>query len=134
MEKEDIRVEVNAEYLKPEKTRMSRRKINAIKSVLMSFYITLIMIVYIMLGVFTKKWHPYWLIFLTIPIYGSLVEAILRRKVSIFSIEMLAISVYVTVGFISNIWHPTWVILLIIPIYRSTLSAMRKIKYIKEED
>jgi hypothetical protein len=62
------------------------------------------------------------------------VEAILRKKAWIFSIEMVAISVYVTLGIILNIWHPTWAVLLIIPVYRSTEGAFRKIKYIREMD
>lgn len=124
---------VNAEYVKPPKKPMSNKKINAIKSLLMSSFIVFIAITYVILGLFLA-WSPYWLIFLLIPIYGSLIEAILRKNPRIFSIEMLAVAVFVTIGFITKIWHPTWVVFLIIPVYRSTLSAFRKIKYIKEAD
>jgi hypothetical protein len=113
---------------------MSYKKINAIKSLLVSTYATIIAVVYVVLSIFFDLWHPLWLIFLTIPIYGSLVEAILRKKAWIFSIEMVAISVYVTLGIILKIWHPTWAVLLIIPVYRSTEGAFRKIKYIREMD
>lgn len=127
-------VEVKAEYIKPAKKTMSNKKINAIKSLLMSTYTLIILITYIILGIFLEIWHPLWLIFLSIPIYGSLVEAILRKKAWIFSIEMVAISAFVTIGFLSGVWHPTWVIILLIPVYRTTLSSISKIKHLREED
>ncbi|MGI6782526.1 MAG: hypothetical protein ACOX56_06930 [Acholeplasmataceae bacterium] len=130
---ENQRETVDAQYVEPVKKPMSIKKINAIKSLLVSTYSVIITVVYVMLGLFVA-WHPWWLIFLTIPIYASLVEAILRKRPGLFSIEMVAVSVYVTLGFLLDKWHPTWVILLVIPVYRSTLSAFRKIKYIREND
>lgn len=125
---------VCAEYVETPKQKMSNKKISAIKSVLVSLYTTVLVITYVVLGVFLSGWHPWWLLFLTIPIYASLIEAILRKRPGLFSIEMVAISTYVTLGIVLGIWHPTWVVLLVVPIYRSTLSAFRKIKYIKEND
>jgi len=125
---------VDAEYVIEPRSRMSYKKINAIKSLLVSTYTIILVVVYVVLGAVLDGWHPWWLIFLTIPIYASLIEAILRKRPGLFSIEMLAVSVYVTLGFLTGKWHPTWVVLLVIPVYRSTLSAFRKIKYIREND
>lgn len=124
----------NAEYNEKPKSGMSRKKVKAIKSLLVSTYVMVITVSYVVVGFFLNLWHPLWLIFLTIPIYASLIEAVLRKKAWIFSIEMVAVLVYVTLGIILDIWHPTWVVFLVIPVYRTTVSSFSKIKYIVEND
>lgn len=72
--------------------------------------------------------------FLLIPIFSSLVWAIIDKNPSYFSIEMVAIATYVSIGIImpnNTGWHPYWAILLVIPVYRSIISAVTKVKYLK---
>lgn len=125
-------IEVDGEFIVDQINK--KRKIRAIKSLLMSIYSTTMIVLYLVLSLFTGLWHPLWVLFLTIPIYGSLVSSILRKNASIFSIETLAIATFITVGLITKVWHPTWAILLVIPLYRTTLSSIERIKKIRNED
>ncbi len=113
-------------------TRHKRKK--AIKEAFVSSFTVIVIVGYILLGVFHNMWHPGWLIFLLIPIFSSLVWAIIEKKPSYFSIEMVAIATYVSIGIImpnNTGWHPYWAILLVIPVYRSIISAVTKVKYLK---
>ena len=69
------------------------------------------------MGFFANLWHPGWLIFLTIPLFYGLVEAIQKRNINKFPYSILAVLVFLCVGFLAGIWHPTWVVFLTIPIY-----------------
>lgn len=113
-------------------TRHKRKK--AIKEAFVSSFTVIVIVGYILLGVFLNMWHPGWLIFLLIPIFSSLVWAIIEKNPSYFSIEMVAIATYVSIGIImpnNTGWHPYWAILLVIPVYRSIISAVTKVKYLK---
>jgi hypothetical protein len=113
-------------------TRHKRKK--AIKEAFVSSFTVIVIVGYILLGVFLDMWHPGWLIFLLIPIFSSLVWAIIEKNPSYFSIEMVAIATYVSIGIImpnNTGWHPYWAILLVIPVYRSIISAVTKVKYLK---
>lgn len=114
---------------------ISKHKRNkALKEAFVSSFTVIVIVGYILLGAFLKMWHPGWLIFLLIPIFSSLVWAIIEKKPSYFSIEMVAIATYVSIGIImpnNTGWHPYWAILLIIPVYRSIISAVTKVKYLK---
>jgi len=113
-------------------TRHKRKK--AIKEAFVSSFTVIVIVGYILLGVFHNMWHPGWLMFLLIPIFSSLVWAIIDKNPSYFSIEMVAIATYVSIGIImpnNTGWHPYWAILLVIPVYRSIISAVTKVKYLK---
>lgn len=114
---------------------ISKHKRNkALKEAFVSSFTVIVIVGYILLGAFLKMWHPGWLIFLLIPIFSSLVWAIIEKRPSYFSIEMVAIATYVSIGIImpnNTGWHPYWAILLIIPVYRSIISAVTKVKYLK---
>jgi hypothetical protein len=40
----------------------------------------LIMMIYLLLGIFKSLWHPGWLLFLTVPVYYAIVGFIRTRK------------------------------------------------------
>lgn len=132
-EKNTVEVEVVDSEKKENKCCFSSKKARAIRSLLVSTFSLIVVGAYILLGVLVA-WHPTWLIFLAIPLFGSAIEAVLRRNPQFFSVEILATGVFLLVGFLTNIWHPTWVILLSIPIYRQLISSYKKIKNIKDDD
>ena len=74
---------------------------------------------YILFGTFNIAggWAYGWIVFLTIPLYYTLVEAILRRKAVIFCYPVLAVIAFLILGFMFDLWHPGWVVFLTIPIY-----------------
>lgn len=88
------------------------------RSIWSSFpYLIICFLGYLGMGFFANLWHPGWLIFLTIPLFYGLVEAIQKRNINKFPYSILAVLVFLCIGFFANIWHPTWVVFLTIPIY-----------------
>lgn len=76
-----------------------------------------ILVVYFIIGCFWNAWHPGWLLFLLVPIWHSLVEAIRRKNALCFAYPILAVLIYLCLGFFGFLWHPGWVIFLTIPLY-----------------
>ena len=67
-----------------------------------------------------------WIIFVTIPIYYSLVEAIYKRKLSEFAYPILTAFIYLYLGLYQGNWHPSWVIFITIAIYYPIAEAIDK--------
>jgi hypothetical protein len=65
------------------------------------------------MGFIWDLWHPGWIVFLTIPVYYAVVNAIKSRAVSY---TLIIVLIYLAIGFIWNLWHPGWIIFLFIPI------------------
>lgn len=74
-------------------------------------------------------WALSWIIFLTIPIYYSLVEAIYKRKFTEFAYPVLTAFVYLYLGLYHGNWHPSWIIFITVAIYYPIAEAIdRKIR------
>lgn len=70
-------------------------------------------------------WALSWIIFVTIPIYYSLIEAIYKRSLDEFgAYPVLVTFVYLYLGLYHGIWHPSWIIFLTIPIYYPIAEAI----------
>ncbi|MDE6846315.1 MAG: helix-turn-helix domain-containing protein [Lachnospiraceae bacterium] len=76
-------------------------------------------VVYIITGIIFNSWHPGWLIFLLVPIIGTLIHAIRRRNPNLFAYPVLAVLIFLYMGLVRYVWHPSWVVFLTIPIYYS---------------
>ena len=74
---------------------------------------------YILFGTFNVMggWGWGWIVFLTIPLYYTLVEAIIKRKAYIFCYPVLAVMIFLILGATMGIWHPAWVVFLTIPLF-----------------
>lgn len=70
-------------------------------------------IAFLLLGFIWGLWHPGWMVFLTIPIYYGIVNAIKSKTISYTIIVTI---IYVAIGLIWGLWHPGWIIFLTIPI------------------
>ena len=68
-------------------------------------------------------WHPGWLIFMLIPIYHSLVNAVFARKPSYFAYPVLCALVYLAIGFLLDEWLIPIVVFLTIPVYYTVFSG-----------
>ena len=80
-------------------------------------------------------WALSWIIFITIPIYYDLVDAIIKRRISEFSFTIPIAFVYLYVGLYHGIWHPTWLIFFSIPILDPMMRAIdRRIKRKKQAE
>ncbi len=74
-------------------------------------------------------WGLSWIIFITIPIYYTLVEAISHKKFSEFAYPVLATFIYLYLGLYHGNWHPGWIIFMTIPVYYPIAEALdRKIR------
>ncbi len=62
-------------------------------------------------------WSLSWIVFLTVPLYYTTVDAVVKGKPSHFAFPVLVVIVYLLFGFLMNLWHPMWIIFLTIPIY-----------------
>ena len=79
----------------------------------------LISIVYLLIGFMFRAWHPGWLLFLLIPIWYSMVTAIVSRNALCFAYPVFITLIYLCLGTFWNLWHPGWIIFLTIPLYYS---------------
>lgn len=77
--------------------------------------------IYVLCGALLDKWHPAWIVFLSIPLVATLAESIVRRNKHIFAFPILVLAVYLMLGFIGGLWHPWWVIFLLVPVYYTIL-------------
>ena len=71
-------------------------------------------------------WALSWIIFITVPIYYNLVEAISKRRFSKFSFAIPSAFAYLYIGLYHGIWHPTWLIFFAIPILDPMMRAIDK--------
>jgi transcriptional regulator with XRE-family HTH domain len=96
--------------------------------------VIIIVVVYILLGAFWGYWDPGWLIFLLIPIWYTLVDAIYKKNAHIFAWPVVAALVFLILGIFFSAWHPGWVVFLSIPIYYSMVSYFRSLRRGKKVD
>ena len=91
-------------------------------------YPIITVIAYLLFGYFNVcgGWGYGWIVFLTIPLYYTIIEAIRRRDAAKFAYPVFAAAAYLVMGFVWNLWHPGWVIFLTIPVYYGIVSAVRK--------
>lgn len=72
-------------------------------------------------------WSLSWVIFITVPIYYSLVEAIYKRRFSEFAYPVLTAFIYLVCGLYFDNWHPSWLIFITVAIYYPIAEALDKV-------
>lgn len=73
-----------------------------------------------------------WIIFVTIPLYYSLVHAIAKKRFCDFAYPVFCAFAFLYLGMYHDNWHPSWVIFITIPIYYSIAGYFDKRKKEKE--
>ncbi len=71
-------------------------------------------------------WALSWIVFITIPLYYSLIDAIYKKRFSEFAYPVFAAFAFLYIGLYHGIWHPSWIIFLTIPVYYPIASAIDK--------
>ena len=83
---------------------------------------------YLIMGFVWDLWHPGWIIFITIPIYYPLVNAILGRGKKplwrTFPYPIFCLVFFLVLGCVWGLWHPAWIIFMTIPIYYPIVNAL----------
>ena len=72
-------------------------------------------------------WGASWIIFVTIPVYYTLVEAIYEKKFSTFAYPVLCAVVYLYFGLYQGNWHPSWIVFTTIAVYYPIANALDRV-------
>jgi len=82
--------------------------------------------IWLWIGFEYALWHPGWLLFLTVPIISSFVQAIKRKKANSFAYPVLVALVYLYLGFVEQIWHPSWLLFVTIPVWYYVINLFNR--------
>ena len=83
-------------------------------------YPIFVTLAYLILGFMFHKWHPGWIIFLTIPLYYLPDSE--REPIRLLGNPVMVTIIYLLLGCFCNAWHPGWLVFLLIPL----LGSMRR--------
>ena len=90
-------------------------------------YSILVTVAYLLLGFLTPRgWQIWWTLFITIPVYSSLIDCFCEKRFSSFAYPVFVTFLYLLVGMKDGIWHPTWVMFITVPIYYCLAAAIDK--------
>ena len=84
-------------------------------------YFIIVVILYCGISYAFDIWHPFWIIFLTIPIYYRIASACKANSKKAFlgllPIPEICVSIYLIFSFATHLWKISWILLLFIPLY-----------------
>lgn len=72
---------------------------------------------FICCGCFFNGWSWAWTLFMTIPLYYSVITCIRKKRFSSFDYTIFVAFIYCLIGVLFKLWHPMWIIFLTLPIY-----------------
>lgn len=67
-----------------------------------------------------------WIIFVTIPMYYTLISAIFKKSFSEFAYPVFCAFLYLYFGMYHGNWHPSWIVFVTIPLYYPIAGAIDK--------
>lgn len=85
----------------------------------------IVVLLYILIGIFYQMWGIGLLIFLLIPLIHSIISGIRHKDPNHFAYPVLITGIFLLLGFYKDMWHPGWVLFLTIPIYYSMIAYFR---------
>ena len=92
-------------------------------------YPVLVVIAYLIIGFVWNVWHPTWLLFMTIPVFYTIITMnkakSFRSKANIFPYPILCTIFYLAIGFDHNLWHPGWLLFFTIPVYYMVVNGIK---------
>ena len=98
-----------------------------VKEALDGFIFFGIIIAYIIMGTVFNLWHPGWIIFLFLPVLGSIVDIFIYKEITKFCYPVFITAIYLITGFEYNGWHPYWVLFLTIILFYMLFKPVDKI-------
>lgn len=93
------------------------RRRTGLCDVLDGVYIILCVAAFFVWGSVFNGWEIAWTLFITVPIFTSIVSCVRKKRVGKFNVPCFVVFVYLLFGMIFNIWHPLWIIFLLIPAF-----------------
>jgi len=89
-------------------------------------YPILITAAFLLWGFLWDGWKVSWVLFVTIPVYYSIIECIKTKRIEPFAFPVLIAFIYLLIGMQWGMWHPHWVLFLSIPLYYPIANAIDK--------
>lgn len=74
-------------------------------------------IAFLIWGFYGNAWYISWTVLLTIPVWHSAIECVIRKRVSHFCYPVLVTFVYLVIGMQRGLWHPWWILFVTIPVF-----------------
>ncbi len=122
-ENEDSTEEKSSTYSEKENLYSEKKKI-IIKVFSALPYSILVTIAFLLWGFLANGWAVAWTLFITIPVYDSLIYCIKLKRCSPFAYPVFITFVYLFIGMQWGLWHPYWVLFITIPIFGAVADAI----------
>lgn len=102
-------------------------------------YPIVVAIVYVLIGILAKVWHPTWILFLTIAVYYHFAGACFAKSKKGFMLALpvpeIIVILFLILGFCGSLWHPAWILFLLIPVYYWAVAMYVKVpKDVEEQE
>ena len=119
-------VKSKEEEQKEEEKQQMTRAFNITKIVVDSIVLFGSIIAYFIIGFAASGWHPWWVLFLLIPLTSSIFDAIAKKNPGEFYFPVLITIIYILVSHYFDLYHPFWIIYLTVPAFYTITSAFDK--------
>ena len=80
-------------------------------------YPIMITIAYLLWGFLGNGWNIGWTLYVTVPVFYSIIDCIRHKKVSAFCYPVFITFVYLLMGMAFGMWHPWWILFVTIPVF-----------------
>ncbi|MBR2330221.1 MAG: helix-turn-helix transcriptional regulator [Clostridia bacterium] len=80
-------------------------------------YPILMVIAFLVWGFAFDGWAVSWILFVTIPVYYSILTCVRKKKWSAFAYPVFVSVIYLFLGMQWDLWHPWWILYITVPIY-----------------
>lgn len=87
-------------------------------------YPVIVTIAFLVWGFAFDGWAVAWTLFVTIPVYYSILNCIRVKKFAPFAYPVLVAAVYLFLGMQWDLWHPWWILFITIPVYYAIAEAI----------
>lgn len=87
-------------------------------------YPIVITIAYLLWGFLADGWGVGWTLYITIPLYYTIIDCFRTKKVSHFCYPVLIAFIYCFIGMQWDLWHPYWILFITIPVFYVIASAI----------
>lgn len=119
-------VKSKEEEQKEEEKQQMSRAFNITKIVVDSIVLFGSIIAYFIIGFAASGWHPWWVLFLLIPLTSSIFDAIAKKNPGEFYFPVLITIIYILVSHYFDLYHPFWIIYLTVPAFYTITSIFDK--------
>lgn len=125
-EDEDDKEDAEAEAYYSDDGTPADKKRKALRALHALPYPVFATVVFLLWGFLLDGWYISWTVFITIPVYYSVIECIRTKKLSRFAYPVFITFVYCLIGMQWDGWHPWWILFVTIPIYYAIASVIDK--------